>query len=479
MAQADVAAEIERIKSVVGKYFPIYDVRVTHESLTMFVSPDPSTLEQEFEKLRKELKPLSYIPYIEYKSGEHVIHIARRPQVRPRGIWVNWVLLIVTFITTVVAGAFWWASYSSNDDLFSASNLLWGAVFFALPLLAILGAHELSHFLMSRRHGLEASLPFFIPSIPPLGTFGAFISMRDPMPDRKALVDVGVAGPLGGFLVTIPVAIAGLFLTAEGGITQGSIGGGAIGFMMQPLFELLTLVVPIPAGVVIHPMAFAAWVGMLVTAINLLPAGQLDGGHIARGLFGEKARYLSYATIGILFLMSLFYSGWIFFALIILFLGLRHPAPLNDISKLDLKRKAVGVVALVILIATFTPIPVVEIPPDYSFEASTIGSNNTTVAAPGVAVFEMTINNTGNTDIRLSLVAEIPGDLNASLYLSNRSADNATNRLDVDLPWQSTAQVTMRIGVPAMAMPGPRNVEVLVSSQGHTAILRFEIKVSG
>jgi len=348
--------------------------------------------------------------------------------------------------------------------------------------LAILGAHELCHYLMSKRHGVEASLPFFIPSIPPLGTFGAFISMRDPMPDRKALVDVGVAGPIGGLLVTIPVAVLGLFLTSQGHVQQGSIGdAGAIGFIMQPLFEFLTYIIPIPSGVVMHPMAIAAWVGMFVTAINLLPAGQLDGGHIARGLLGEKARYLGYATIGGLFFMSLFYIGWLFFAVLIVFLGLRHPAPLNDISKLDIKRKAVGAVALAILVVTFTPIPVMQISPNYSFEVDVTGSNATAVAPGGVAVFVMMVNNTGNTDIHMSLtVKNVSNILTAGLHLSNQSSLNSTNSLDFYLPYGNSTSVTMEIGVLPSASAGTRDVGLYAVSDNkyQESTLLFKIQVS-
>ncbi|MDD1767582.1 MAG: site-2 protease family protein [Methanomassiliicoccales archaeon] len=482
MGQAETAAEIEAVKSIVGRHFPIYDVKVSQESLAFYISPDPATLEDNFEKLRKELGERSLIPFIDYKSGEHIIRIARKPEIKRRGVWINWVLLAATFASTVVAGAYWWASYSGNYDIFAGSNILWGAVFFAIPLLAILGTHELCHYLMSKRHGVEASLPFFIPSVPPLGTFGAFISMRDLMPDRKALVDVGVAGPLGGILVTIPIAILGLFLTSQGGVQQGSIGdAGAIGFIMQPLFELLTYIIPIPSGVVMHPMAIAAWVGMLVTAINLLPAGQLDGGHIARGLLGEKAKYLGYVTIGGLFLMSFFYTGWLLFAVLIMFLGLRHPAPLNDISRIDMKRKVIGVVALIVLVATFTPIPVTQIPPEYSFEISAVGSNATAVNPGEIATFMMIVNNTGNTDIHMRLsVQNILSDWSAGLYLSNQSSVNSTNTLEFNILYRDSANVTMEIHVPSTASPTARDVTLHAISDNlyQESNVEFSVRVS-
>jgi uncharacterized repeat protein (TIGR01451 family) len=227
-------------------------------------------------------------------------------------------------------------------------------------------------------------------------------------------------------------------------------------------------------------MAIAAWVGMLVTAINLLPAGQLDGGHIARGLLGDKARYLGYATIAGLFIMSLFYTGWLIFALLIMFLGLRHPAPLNDISKLDVRRKAVGAVALAILVVTFTPVPVMQIAPDYSYEINVIGSNTTTVVPGEAVVFEMTVNNTGNTDIHMRLIVqEIPSDWGAGLHLSNQSSANSTNTLNFDLPYRNSTSVTMEIRVPTTAAFDARDVVLeAVSNSNQPSSLDFKVQVS-
>jgi hypothetical protein len=224
-------------------------------------------------------------------------------------------------------------------------------------------------------------------------------------------------------------------------------------------------------------MAFAAWVGMLVTAINLLPAGQLDGGHIARGLLGEKARYLSYATIAGLFIMSLFYVGWLIFGFFIMFLGLKHPAPLNDISKIDFRRKVVGVIAIVVLVATFTPIPVVNIPADHSYEINVIGSNTTTVAPNGVAIFDMTVTNTGNTDNHMQLnVLQIPSGWAVNLSLSGQPSENATSTLDFVLPYRNSTNVTMQIAVPATAMPS--NIVLQAASNDRESDLVFRVRIS-
>lgn len=445
MSQIDVAADVELVRSLVAKYFPIYDVKVSYESVTLLVSPDKSTLEKNFESLRRDLKAKRYIPLINYAGGEYTISVVRFPETKKGNLWINRALLVVTFITTTLAGMILWADYDGAAEIFTVNNFAMGAVFFAIPLMAILGVHELSHYIAAKRHGVEASLPYFIPSIPPFGTFGAFISLRDPMPSRKALVDIGIAGPLGGLAVTIPVALLGLYLTANGHAVSGPIGdGGVMAIMIQPLYQILAMLVPMADNMALHPTAFAAWVGFLVTAINLLPIGQLDGGHVARGLFGNNAKYLGYATFGILVLLALFFDGWILFALLVFLLGLKHPAPLNDISKLGFRTKAIGVLGLIILLATFVPQPITTIAPDHSFDLSVAGGNNTTDMAGGIAEFHILINNTGNTNSQMTLTLDhIPGDWAASVFLSNGSAENATNSLTFALDHESNASVTV------------------------------------
>jgi len=219
---------------------------------------------------------------------------------------------------------------------------------------------------MARRRHLDASLPYFMPVPPPfiLGTLGAFVSIREPFPDKKALFDVGAAGPLAGFAASIPIALAGLYLSVHApvvpvtycGVTVLGTSYGSL-LIGTPLFWYIFSLF-LPAGLVnLHPLALASWVGLLVTAINLLPAGQLDGGHIFRALFGERARFVSYAAVFLLFALGLFYVGWIFFGILILFLGLRHPPPLNDISPLGTRRYLVGALVVAILLTGFVVIP--------------------------------------------------------------------------------------------------------------------------
>ncbi|MFQ6106564.1 MAG: site-2 protease family protein [Thermoplasmata archaeon] len=418
----DVSAEIENLKGVVAKYFPVYETRVGPQIVSFICEVDSSTLHSSFDSLRLEMLKRGYIPFLRKEAGEFVVHVQRKPAARYKGTHVNAALLLITILTTMFAGMIHWASYA-RIGLFSGNAILYGTFFFAFPLLLILGTHEMGHYLMARKHKVAASLPFFIPSIPPLGTFGAVISMREPIPDKRALLDIGIAGPLSGLAITIPLALLGLWLTNLGAKTVTvAEQGGAILVSFPLLYEVLGLFIPIEAGVALHPLAFASWVGFFVTALNLLPAGQLDGGHVARALLGENARYLSYAAIAALFVFSLFYVGWAIIAILIVFLGVRHPPPLNDFTPLDVKRRFVGGFTVFVLLITFVLIPIQEIPAEYDFEfrnyeipTEPIFIDNTTtsmldctiVATGRNCTYNFVINNTGNMHLSITLEVSV------------------------------------------------------------------------
>src|SRR5438874_4341660 len=353
-------AEVESLRNSVAKHFEVYGVLVTPLALTFQVRAPPAGIDGPFDALRQELVPKDYIPTITQERGELLVHVQRRPKARFAGVQVNLVLLIVTVLTILFFGGAWnWADYSGKPIL-SAESIGHGAAFFPVPLLASLGSHERGHYLVAKRYHVRASLPFFLPSIPPLGTLGAFISMRDPIPNRRALLDIGVSGPLVGFAIAIPVTLAGLALSAASPASGLTLAGEA-----QPslLFRGLSLFFPLPQTLLTHPhpLAFAGWVGLFVTAINLLPAGQLDGGHVARALLGSRQLYLSWSAVLILFGLSLFYPGWFLFGFLIFILGVRHPPPLNDLTRLDPGRKLIGIAAVAILIVTFVPQPFVTV----------------------------------------------------------------------------------------------------------------------
>jgi len=414
----DYAREIESLRGIIGKYFPVYETRIKGEAFAFHVNVDRATLYEKFDELRKELLANQYIPLITQEMGEQIIYVQRRPTQGYTGTYVNLALIIVTFFTTLIAGMGNWAAYS-GASFFSPSTVLWGALYFSLPLMAILGIHEMGHYVMARKYRVHASLPFFLPSIPPLGTFGAVISMRDPIPDRKALLDIGISGPILGFLVAIPVVLGGIYLmNVDPRPVPVNLGGEVIVWGLPLLYQLLLVMFPTPGDVLFHPMAFAGWVGLFVTALNLLPAGQLDGGHVSRALLGDKARYVSYGTV--LFLLLLFLwelvsdSGnfsWLLMAFLIVLLGARHPPPLNDLSPLPFNRKLLGLLAALILVATFVPQPsqVIHPSPDFEFvdptnetDLYTKGEIPLNATAGNRTSFQYSIQNTGNVLLRVN-----------------------------------------------------------------------------
>ena len=276
-------------------------------------------------------------------------------------------LFLATLVTTIIAGAM-----QQGVNPLEAPGLLYKGIPFSFTLLLILGTHEMGHYLVSRRHHLDATLPYFLPA-PPLiyipfvgfaplfiiGTFGAFIRIRSPIQDKRALLDVGCSGPLTGVLVSIPVILAGLKLS-----TVSVMGTGKGLVLGEPLlFQLLSWLVLGSLGpedmVLLHPVAFAGWIGLLVTALNLMPVGQLDGGHVSYALFPAYHRYVSLGCLGLMVVCGLVFSEvWLVWAVLVSFLGFRHPPPFHSWVPLDRRRRALGFVTILVFLLTFTPTPI-------------------------------------------------------------------------------------------------------------------------
>ena len=266
------------------------------------------------------------------------------------------VLFVLTMFTTLMAGAL----HNGENPLQNPSSLIHG-IPFSFTLLAILLTHEFGHYFASRHHGVPATLPYFIPAPPVpfiIGTFGAFIRMKGPILRKKALLDIGAAGPIAGFVVTIPAIMIGLQYSEVVRIS----GGGGL-FLGNPLlFSFLSdwIIGPLPEGydVVLHPIAFAGWIGLLVTFLNLIPIGQLDGGHVGYALFGERQKYVSLVMVGILILMGLYaWPGWFFWAFLTALMGIRHPPIIDSDQPLDPQSRWVGMITLIIFILCFIPVP--------------------------------------------------------------------------------------------------------------------------
>ena len=236
-----------------------------------------------------------------------------------------------------------------------------GGIWNALFLITILLAHELGHFFVSRRYGVKVTLPFFIPfPLSPFGTLGAVIKMKGIMPNRQALFDIGIAGPFVGLVLTIPTIIIGLKLSEVAVISE--IEGLVIPLGSSILFSFIEKIMfghlPESQDIILHPIAYAGWVGLFVTALNLLPVGQLDGGHIIYSLFGKNSKIAYYITLGILGLICIFVNpAWTLLFILLLIFGFRHPPPLDDFTPLDKRRKIFGICALIFCVLSFTPVP--------------------------------------------------------------------------------------------------------------------------
>lgn len=290
-----------------------------------------------------------------------------------RRIGVPLILFLLTLAFTLVIGVQYHISWH-EVDLGAGEGFwvflwrhprawLWG-LSYSLPLLGILLVHEMGHFLACRRHGIGATLPHFLPAPTLIGTFGAFIKIRSPFPSKRALFDVGLAGPLAGFIAALPLIAAGIASSRV--VARGALAGGLT--LGEPLlFTLLArlIVGALPPGseLLVHPMAFAGWFGLLATAFNLFPIGQLDGGHILYAVAGRRKAYAAgvAAVIVLVALGVLFWQGWLLWALMATLIGLRHP-PVFEAERLDRRRRLLAVAALAVFALSFTPAPLAVAP---------------------------------------------------------------------------------------------------------------------
>ena len=280
---------------------------------------------------------------------------------KERGPWLNVLLLLLTLVTTTWAGAL----HAGVDVLQEPGRFLAGLPY-SLTLLLILGAHELGHYFTARAHNMKVTLPYFIPVPFGLGTFGAFIQLKSPAENRRALFDVGVAGPLAGLVFAIPALWIGLRysrVVAPEELVDHIHGGIEVGSSaLLALTAKLALGDALAEGhrLLLHPLAFAGWLGLLVTALNLLPIGQLDGGHIADAMFGRaRSAALGTAALFALVFLGLFvWSGLLTWAFIVYFIaGGKGLPPLNDVSRMGAGRLAIGAFAFVLLFLILTPVP--------------------------------------------------------------------------------------------------------------------------
>jgi membrane-associated protease RseP (regulator of RpoE activity) len=281
-------------------------------------------------------------------------------------IWLNAVLLALTLGSAFWVGLSWSSNYifagaiPSGGSSLGDSRVVGLSLVYALALGLILIGHEMGHFLACRRFGISVTLPFFIPAPTLIGTMGAFIKIRAPITQKRQLFDIGAAGPLAGFVLALPAVVIGLALSkAVPSIPRGE----SIIFGEPLLLKFIGLFVFRGIGpgfdIILHPLAFAGWVGILVTALNLLPLGQLDGGHISYAVFGLKSRLVARVFLIVFAVMGVFFwVGWFVWALLILVLGLKHPRVWDEPSPLGRGRTITAVLLFFIFLICFIPDPV-------------------------------------------------------------------------------------------------------------------------
>jgi membrane-associated protease RseP (regulator of RpoE activity) len=343
-----------------------------------------------YDQLAKALRPMNITPLFREEDNKHyVILLSGVQKPSPSNPWINLILFGLTFLSVLLTGAIYGYDGVTTITQYMLNNI-GNAVAFAASILGILVAHEFGHYLVARFHNTAATLPYFIPfPFSPFGTMGAVIVQKESHKNRRILLDIGIAGPLAGLVVAIPVLLLGLHLSEVNTFPQVIPSGESLYLEGNSILYLLAKyavfgqLLPAPADygglpptlywvryfftglpsplggtdVMLHPVAWAGWAGLLVTALNLIPAGQLDGGHIVNSLLGKRSVILLPFVLGGLVLMGLVWNGWWLWAGLVFFLGRQQAEPLDQITPLDRRRKALGFLGVVIFLLVFTPVP--------------------------------------------------------------------------------------------------------------------------
>ena len=277
------------------------------------------------------------------------------------------VLFLLTLVMTTLIGVEHYYGFASDFSTAPPPVLTWtsylNGFWYSLAILGILGAHEMGHYLACRYYGVDASLPYFIPAPLLTGTLGAFIRIRQPIPDKRQLFDIGIAGPIAGFLVAVPVLFLGISLSH---VVRTPTTGGLLELgeplLLQGATQLLWGTPPQGYTINLHPTAFAAWFGCLATVLNLFPSGQLDGGHISYAVLGRRSTYVTYGTMAVLVALCFVASSWIAWAVMnavmLYFFGPNHPRTHDEDTPLDASRLWLAGFAVVMFVVCFTPAPI-------------------------------------------------------------------------------------------------------------------------
>lgn len=346
-AQEPVISQVdfEKISVIVSADFHVEEALMEHGIPTYYLKQSQQT-KQPFLNVLKSLDNMNLIAILRKRDGRIVLQVIPKPSVKPSNIMINWALFLATIATTFFTG------YLISPDVI---NPFVGGASFTIAMLAVLGTHEMGHKITANKKGMEATLPYFIPGLPPLGTFGAVIMQKSLPPNRDALFDVGADGPIVGFIVATIVSVVGLtMMVPSPSVPANPIGAPLLWILLEMGLGSFNLIPQPPAGgiLLLHPFAFAGWVGIVVTMLNLLPVGTLDGGHVLRSFGGEKLRFVL-IVLSLLYLVTL---GVYLMAFFVLFLSIyKHPGPLDDVSSLSTSRKLLAVVLIIIFVLCTPP----------------------------------------------------------------------------------------------------------------------------
>ncbi|UCC33768.1 MAG: site-2 protease family protein [Candidatus Bathyarchaeota archaeon] len=355
----------EELRNIVESEFHVEESFVEYGAPTFYIRLQEDSKEA-FLRLMGRLQPVGLVPVLRRRDAKIFLQVGPKPPTKSSRKLINIALFFATLATVLFAGYLQSIVFYFDLGITSQLQYLVGAVMFAGAIMAILGSHEMGHKIAADRQGVDATYPYFIPGPPPIGTFGALIQQKSLPPNRDALFDLGSAGPIVGFIVAIAVTLIGIPLSSYTWISEG-----APTLPISPLFLFIMQNIhplegpPPPPGnganilaISPHPVAFAGWIGMIVTVLNLIPVGMFDGGHIAETFLGKKVRaIISYLAIAVFFILGFFvWDAFLMWAIIAIFFSfMRHPGPLDSVSKVTSWRKlaALGMVAVFFLCFPF------------------------------------------------------------------------------------------------------------------------------
>jgi len=350
-------------KSIYYQLTDLFEISAiySHNDQLIFRARPYADKESAIEKMHRRLRPSGFKSEVREDSSGLLIIVAEDDS--PKIPWVNIILFLITLVTMFFAPLMWrmdidiFVNPGAIADYLNQPESIKESLQFAVALILILLFHEFGHYLAGRRRGIFMSLPYFIPAPNIAGTFGAIIKSRSPITNRRDLIEVGAAGPVAGFVIAV-ITLAIGFANSEL-IEIGAVDGWSLGESLLIRLMGMLIIGPVPDGyaVQLSPIIIAGWVGLLVTMLNLLPLGQLDGGHIVYGLFGRMQHRVSRIIFATMIGLGFWWPGWWFFGVLVFLFGLKHPPTVNDAMKVPRPARILGYIAIVIFVISFVPVP--------------------------------------------------------------------------------------------------------------------------